>query len=572
MARFWRERGQVIHRHSKKWALCDAPRIATVKTPLWTQVTNEEFPLTAGKVQNLRAACLPLDGVEIPAGEIFSFWKQLGRTTRRKGFTTGRELRSGCLVPNLGGGLCQLSGLLHAAAIKAGLEVVERHQHSRQIPGATLSPDHDATIFWNYVDLRFRADFPWRIEAKLTASDLVISIKALQSAAASEKVPTVPMGQPVRAMADGDCLTCGVTSCFRHPSAIRDHVPTVGHTVYLLEAMWPEFQDWCYRHSHPGDHWLTPLDGKRWHKANYAWQTPADVTMKHATWSTLWRSYQQRKLPAQGAVRQEFLLNAHRQLAAFYARKIHPHARHIVVSQSLLPHLWLSGHLGGRTFDVLMQRWPLEKLQTQLDAAALQHPQSLTLVDFRAPEAILRAENEALQAAARIITPHRAIAQSFGARALLLDWTLPRLSTEKNPAVGATTAPSLVGDEMPPRWFFPASALARKGIYEVVPAFRETHHELLILGRATEGMADVLAGVKHRPASLADLPHCTGVVLPAWVEHEPRIALRALAMGIPVIASTSCGLMPHPLLYEIPTGDASALLMMMKNLANPAIA
>lgn len=127
--RWWSERGGPVAVHGRGNTDCEAPVAGEARAPLWTQVSPAEFPLTAGKVQNLRAACRQLDGVEIPAGEVFSFWKQLGRTTRVKGFTEGRELRSGCLVPNLGGGLCQLSGLLHAAALAAGLEVVERHTH-----------------------------------------------------------------------------------------------------------------------------------------------------------------------------------------------------------------------------------------------------------------------------------------------------------------------------------------------------------------------------------------------------------------------------------------------------------
>ena len=62
---------------------------------------------------------------------------------------------------------------------------------------------------------------------------------------------------------------------------------------------------------------------------------------------------------------------------------------------------------------------------------------------------------------------------------------------------------------------------------------------------------------------MADLYDCTALVIPAWIEHEPRLALRALAQGIPVIASRACGLSPHPLLTEIEAGDGVALLQAM---------
>lgn len=547
LARAWRERGRAVKVHSRGQALGDAAVITEVKAPLWTQVSGAEFPLTAGKVQNLRAACLPLHGLEIPAGEVFSFWKQLGRTTRQKGYVQGRELRSGCLVPNLGGGLCQLSGLLHAAALAAGMVVVERHEHSRMLPGSVLPPERDATVFWNYVDLRFRADFDWRLELELTATDLVVRIRAVLGAFTPVKVVKSLPGVPVRAAADGDCLTCNVNSCFRHPSAIRDHAPAVGHSAYLLEGVWPEFQDWCERHAHAGDRWFAPLDGRRWKKPNYAWVAPAGVSMHHQTFMTLRRAWRQRSLPSQGAQRQRFLLDSQRQLAEEFARKINPQARHLVVSQSLLPHLWLAGHLGGRTFDVLLQRWPMAEIHKRLDQAALLHSRSDTLADFRADAALVRAENEALAAAARVVTPHRAVADYFGTKAILLPWTIPsvkRITTPKNGKF---------------RWFFPASALGRKGIYELAEVFGDSDRELWILGKARDGVADLLQGVTHRPASVGDLAECSALVIPAWIEHEPRLALRALTMGLPVIASKACGLAAHPLLREIEVGDVAGL-------------
>lgn len=556
IARRWgQEWDQPVPCHPPAADLLEAPVAGETRSSLWTQTSPVEFPLTAGKVQNLRAACRRLDGIEIPAGGVFSFWKQLGRTTTGRGFTTGRELRSGCIVPNLGGGLCQLSGLIHEAALQAGLEVIERHQHSRKLPGTELAPARDATVFWNYVDLRFRAAFAWRLETRLTSTELVVTIRAAAPTTAPILHPVpAPVGSPTRASAGGDCLTCGVTSCFRHPAANRDNQPAGGHTAWVLDGLWPEFQDWCQRHAHAGDHWLTPLDGHRWKKPRYAWTPPADSPVHHATWQTLRNSWQQRRLPAQGAVRQRFLLLAQQRLADALGRRLHPQARHLVISQTLLPHLWRAGHLGGRTFDVLVNRWPLARLHAILEAAAACHPESDTLTDFRADPALVRAESDALAAAARLITPHQAIADSFGTRALLLDWMMPA-------ALPAASVPAPAF-----RWFFPASALARKGIHELAAALTGTQDELLVLGKAREGRHDPLPTVRHRTATVGDLPGCMALVLPAWVEHEPRLALRALASGIPVIASRECGLPPHPFQITIRAGDGPGLQQAMEQL------
>jgi len=554
------ELGQRPRCHPRRDALQDAPVIGQAASPLWTQTEAAEFPLTAGKIENLRVAARSLNGLEIPADQVFSFWRQLGRTTRGRGFTTGRELREGCMVPSLGGGLCQLSGLLYQAALEAGLEIIERHAHSRTIPGSSAERGQDATVFWNYVDLRFQAAAPWRLEVELTATELIIRIRSGSPLPTPATPP--PADEAPRPPASGDCLTCNQTECFRHPSATADHAPSLGHSAFLLDARWPEFDQWCAGHSRDGDQWFTPLDGQRWRKPNYNWHPPRSADIHHATLTTLQRSLTQRRLPAQGATRQAALLKADADLATYYNDRISPECRHLVIAQNLLPHLWKLGTLGGRTFDVLVTRWPLAELHDRLNTASSNHPTSPTLGDFRAADELVRAESEALSTAGRLITPHRAIAEHFGHRAWLTDWEFPHGSE-------AGAAPA-----KPPRralqLFLPCSPLGRKGIHELAAALEGTDHELLVLGHAREDAArDPLQKINWRTATLANLPTCDALILPAWIEHQPRLALRALALGIPVIATTACGLPNHPLLHTIAAPDTDEITAALASLMTP---
>ncbi|MGC6567604.1 MAG: VanW family protein [Akkermansiaceae bacterium] len=518
----WGERPPV-HRPGSK--LCGAGVLGEAEALLWSQVSEAEFPLTAGKVENLRVSARALHGLEIPEGEVFSFWRQLGRTTKSRGYTAGRELREGCMVPNVGGGLCQITGLLYQAALQAGLEIVERHAHSRLVEGSMGEKNLDATVFWNYVDLRFRADFPWRLEVVLDATHLRVKILARTGKAK----PTKPEVEEVsREAPTGDCLTCNQTSCFRHPSAVGNHAPSMGHSAFLLDARWPEFDRWCQEHSRDGDRWLMPLDGKRWKKRNYAWSVPAGAMVRQATWRTLWRSFRQRHLPLQGAERQKALLERDRELANWYARRISPECRHLVVAQNLLPHLWQLGVLGGRTFDVLVTRWPLESLLSLLDEAVSKHPVSPTLGDFRPDPELVKWESEALAEAGKLVTPHRAIAKKFGSRAWLLDWDIPEVEERKGAGIQG-------------RFFLPCSPLGRKGVYELLEAFEGRDDSLVVLGSARE---DALPDFFEQ-GGIEDLTDAEALLLPAWVEHQPRLALKALAMGIPVVASEACGLPDH---------------------------
>ena len=72
-------------------------------------------------------------------------------------------------------------------------------------------------------------------------------------------------------------------------------------------------------------------------------------------------------------------------------------------------------------------------------------------------------------------------------------------------------------------------------------------------------VADFWSGVTTIRAGADWLEDAAAVVLPAWVEHQPRRLLQAVAVGVPVIASEACGLEHAGGVTTIPTGDSAAL-------------
>ena len=157
----------------------DAVLLAKDERPLYALTEPRERDLELGKVQNLRVAAAAIDGMLIEPGETFSFWRAAGRATRAKGYVIGRELRQGCMIPTIGGGLCQLTNALSRAAHAAGMEIVERHSHSARPDGLFVDGATDATVFWNYIDFRFRAPRRVRVGACLSETDLVVRLDAL---------------------------------------------------------------------------------------------------------------------------------------------------------------------------------------------------------------------------------------------------------------------------------------------------------------------------------------------------------------------------------------------------------
>ncbi|TWT02680.1 VanW family protein [Reyranella sp. CPCC 100927] len=526
-----------LQRHPVGTSLIDAPVIAQSRSPLWSAGSDpQEWALTAGKVQNLRVALRGLDGIEIPAGAVFSFWRQIGRATRRRGFVAGRELREGCMISTVGGGLCQLSNALYDTALGAGFEIVERHAHSRVVPGSRAVQGRDATVFWNYVDLRFRSRHAFRIEARMTDVDLDIRFRGIGGA---DETQTPPSSAPQSTV--HDCVSCGQVSCFRHVP--RPGLSPAHRAAWLIDACWPEYAAVFQEQAGPADTLFLPMRGPL--ARRYAWPASPGREVR-ATRVALARAIASRRQSAQGRAIQTLALTYDRRLAETYARHLPYIATHLVVSQSLLPHLWQLGCLQGRTFDVLMERWPLAELQARLDDALRAHPGSPTLGDFRAPPDIVDAEASALAAADRLYTPHAGLAGLLGEQAVLLPWVQPRSVTRRVP--GGRTL------------LFPASPLGRKGVYALREALQGLDVDLLVAGRAREDTSRFWGDIAVRTLDGPAWPdRLAGVVLPAIIEHQPRALLRAQAVGIPVIASTACGLMQQPGTTLVDHDDVAAL-------------
>lgn len=541
-----------IRRVSFAENLADKPIIAESKTPLWTETRAEEQFLLAGKVHNLRLAIQRLNGLEVPAGETFSFWKCVGQANRRRGYVAGRELREGCLVPSVGGGLCQLSNALYDAALKAGFEIVERHAHSQIVAGSLAEQGRDATVFWNYIDLRFKSPAAFRIEARLGKDHLRVKFKSENK----KRIPVQISRNGTSANSESktsnpqSCATCGVESCFRSLKA--DANLDFGRAAFLVDEFSPEFDKYIQKTKGEKDYLFLPLDGRRFKKANYAWTLGGFAKTRQSFSVAVERSYKSRKLAAQGAARQTNLLAMSEKLAINYANNLRYDQTRIVVSQNLLPFLWRAGILGGRTFDVLMNALPMKNLQERLDFAASLQPESKTLSDFRADAKLIEAEFEALENAERVITAHTEIAALFGERAMLLDWKMPRVeefTKRKNEKFTLT---------------FPASTVGRKGCYELREAIRDLNVKLIVLGAELEA-GDFWRDVDYEKGGDDWLEKSDLVVLPAFVEHKPRRLLRAAANRIPVIASNDCGVKNVAGVINVEAGNVEQLRSEIKN-------
>jgi glycosyltransferase involved in cell wall biosynthesis len=399
------------------------------------------------------------------------------------------------------------------------------------------------------LELWFKSPTAFRIEAILDAENLIVRFKG-------EKQQTKQLIQIQRFKENkrqndehpNSCATCGVSACHLMVKPSEKTSLNFGRTAFLVDEFSPEFDEYIQKNRKEKDVLFIPIDGNRFKKSNYAWTTEGFHKINQSLFVTAIRSYKSRKLAAQGATRQKNLLAMYEKLAEDYAKSLKYDALHVVVQQNLLPFLWKNGHLGGRTFDVLMTALPMKNLQERLDFAKSLHPESTTLGDFRAENWLIEAETEALKNARKIITPHTEIASIFADKAEILNWQIPNREETKAEKNGKL------------KIVFPASTVGRKGVYELREAIKNLDVKLILVGSQIEN-DNFWQGfdVEERNASKGWLDDANLVVLPAFIEHKPRRILEAIARKIPVIASRACGVENLANVEIVEVGDAKTL-------------
>lgn len=104
-----------------------------------------------GRAHNIRETVRRIGVVNLQPGDQFSFNNMVGERTRARGFRRAPVIVSGRMERGYGGGVCQTASTIHAAALYAGLTIVEQHPHSRT--SGYIRPGLDATVDWGTKDL-----------------------------------------------------------------------------------------------------------------------------------------------------------------------------------------------------------------------------------------------------------------------------------------------------------------------------------------------------------------------------------------------------------------------------------
>lgn len=113
-----------------------------------------------GRVRNMEIAAGIISGTIVMPGEEFSYNALIGDTTPDKGYEKANTYVGNKVVPDYGGGICQVSTTLYRAVMRANIRSTERMNHSLTV--SYSEPGLDATVANGVVDYKFvnTYDFP----------------------------------------------------------------------------------------------------------------------------------------------------------------------------------------------------------------------------------------------------------------------------------------------------------------------------------------------------------------------------------------------------------------------------
>lgn len=123
--------------------------------------TTQFDPMNKNRVQNISLAAKSITGILLRSGEVFSFNEIVGLRKEEYGYKEAPVFIEGKLVPDWGGGVCQVSSTLYNAALLADMNIEERTSHFR--PPGYVPLGQDATVADHLLDFKFINTLPQSI-------------------------------------------------------------------------------------------------------------------------------------------------------------------------------------------------------------------------------------------------------------------------------------------------------------------------------------------------------------------------------------------------------------------------
>ena len=123
---------------------------------------------------NIKLAAKKVNGTVILPGEKFSFNTIVGSRTIEAGFKEGTAYIGGKVVPDVGGGVCQVSSTIYNTALLANMQIVERSNH--MFTTGYVAASRDATVYYGSLDFIFKNSRKYPIKMVASANGGVCKV------------------------------------------------------------------------------------------------------------------------------------------------------------------------------------------------------------------------------------------------------------------------------------------------------------------------------------------------------------------------------------------------------------
>lgn len=129
------------------------------------------------RLKNIKITCSRINETVVKSKKEFSFCDVVGQPNSKDGYKPADAFDSnGKIIQAIGGGNCQVSTTIYNAVLKVdGLKVTERHEHDRDV--AYIQDGKDATVAYDYLDLKFKNNNDFDIKLYAFVSDNKVTVK-----------------------------------------------------------------------------------------------------------------------------------------------------------------------------------------------------------------------------------------------------------------------------------------------------------------------------------------------------------------------------------------------------------
>ncbi len=161
--------------------ITEEPSPTETPTPepvLLGKATTKLLDKSEGRLKNINLAVKAVNGYLLKPGAVFSFNGVVGKRTPERGYQDATVLVKGEKKQDCGGGVCQVSTTIYQAANRAGLTILERHNHGKDVGYAPQGSD--AAVNYGSLDMRFKNNTDRNVKIHVTVETNQISVMVYQ--------------------------------------------------------------------------------------------------------------------------------------------------------------------------------------------------------------------------------------------------------------------------------------------------------------------------------------------------------------------------------------------------------